>query len=432
MELLEDGRSLYLKIKAFNSTLFGEFAILSASTIAFQGSVFLVSLVVAKLLGPKVYGLWNVLALILIYGGYLHLGSLNAMNRDVPLYRGKGDRIRVIQIRHVTFGIMVISSLIAALLLLCISEYLVSDHLLKTSLKLMAGLLIIRRFYVYLQIYLMSNKSFGRVSLQQFAYAALFPIITVFLAKEYGINGFILGKIVSIFLISLLMVKLISFDFRIRFDLQESIRLIKIGFPMMGVSLLYGLLTTVDRWVILKFLGQLQLGYYSLPIMIFGILSLLPRVISQQIYPRMAEKYGETSNQRSLKELIFKQIKMAIAVTVPLLIMVYFLFPPFVERFLDAYIPGIPTLKIILIGLLFLPLSGGLNNFLNTVDKQIYCLVVLGLSIIINLVLSISFVKMGMGIEGVAIATSLTYCLYSLILCGVGWYVMNTQIEKTG
>ena len=73
-------------------------------------------------------------------------------------------------------------------------------------------------------------------------------------------------------------------------------------------------------------------------------------------------------------------------------------------------------LWILLVGLIFLSLVGGVANFLNTVDKQIYYLSVQGVMLVVTLLLSVLFVKWGLGLRGVALAGSITYGFYALVL----------------
>ena len=399
-----------------NSLFVREFLLFSSSTILYQGSRFLTALGAAKILGPGVYGLWNMLNLILIYGSFAHLGVINAMNRDVPLFKGKRDFQRVEEIRWASLGFMFVSTIVAGAGI-AVSALFVENSVLRSSLQVMVLLFLCTQMYSYLQVYLKSDKRFYQMSYQQCVFAAFLPVVTIPLVIVYKLPGFILGQTIAILAVSfLIIVKFIHFNLRPKLDIQESIRLIKVGFPIMAVGLLYSLLTTADRWVIASFLGVEQLGYYSLAIMVMGFLSLVPMVIAQQIYPRMAETYGRTSSYTDLKKWIIRQIVMALGVTAPLLVGVYFIFPLIVERFLPAYMPGITAMKIILIGLPFLSLTGGFGNFLNTVDKQVHYMAVQGFAVLINLGLNISFVKMGLGINGVAMGTALTYVIYSITL----------------
>jgi len=406
-----------------------EFLLFASSTVLYQASRFAVGLVAARILGPPVYGLWNTLNLILIYGYAIHLGVINAMNRDVPLFKGKRDFRKVNEVRQVSLGFTIVSTLTAGAII-AVSSLTFINSLIRSSMQLMAILLICSQIYTYLQTYLKSDRRFTQVSYQQFAFAGILPILAIPLVIRYRLHGYILGQSLAIFAISILIVKTFPFSLRPKFSSQEISRLIKVGFPIMAAGLLYGLLTTVDRWVILNFLGVEQLGYYSLVIMITNMLTLIPMVIAQQIYPRMAETFGGTMNFSSLKKWVFGQIILTEAVMIPLLISVYFLFPHIIQRFLPNYVPGIAAMKIILVGLLFLPLAGGFGNFLNTVDKQVYYMIVQGIAVLINVGVNVAFVKIGLGISGVALGTSLTYSIYSLLLFTIGWKLISKVQES--
>lgn len=407
-----------------------EFLLFSASTVFYQGSRFVVSLVVASRLGPEVFGLWNALSLILTYGGVVSLGIISAMNRDVPLFQGKGDVKKVEEIRYVSWGCTLCSSVVCGMILFIMPTFIPLTFSMKTYLQWMGLLFVADQLYSYFQAYLKSDRRFELMSYQQFIVAGILPIVVIPLVIVYALQGYIFGQAVVILAVSLVIVKFIPFTFRVTFDLQETFRLVKVGFPLMAVGMLYGLLTTVDRWVILTFLGVRELGYYSLAIMITAFLSIIPGVISQQVYPRMAETFGSTSSYSSLKKWLTCQTIMALAVMVPIVIGVYFLLPTFIERFLPKYVPGITAAKIVLFGVLFLPLVGGVGNLLNVVDKQVYYMAVQGFVILINLGLNIALVKMGLGIEGVALGTALTYFLYSLMLSTVGLVILKRNSNE--
>jgi len=417
------------------STLSGSFflresVLFATSSMLYQGSRFLVNLGVARILGPTTYGFWNMLNLILAYSNVIHIGVINAMNRDVPLFKGKGDLQKVGVIRHVSLGFMSVSILVAGALMVIIA-LLIENPILRTSLKFMALLLLCSKIYAYLQVYLKSDRRFNQVSCQQFVSACLFPAAVIPLAMVYGLPGFILGQSVAILAVSLLTASIFPFDLRLKFNAQEVVRLIKVGFPIMAVGLLHGLLITVDRWVITGFLGAEQLGYYSLSIMVMGFLALVPMLISEQIYPRMAEVFGRTSSYVALRKWIFLQAIISLGVTVPMVTGVYCVFPVIVQRFLPAYVPGIAAMKIILIGLLFLPLIGGFGNFLNTVGKQIYYMGVQGFAVLANVGFNVAFVKAGMGISGVALGTTLSYAIYNMALFMIGISLLRRELNHT-
>lgn len=404
---------------------FREFVLFATSSVLFFGSRFAVSFVAAKLLGPSTWGFWNMLNLILVYGCLSHFGVINAMNRDVPLLKGKGESERVEAIRRVSLTFITISALVVVGMIVAAAVLLVKDTPHKIALVLVGLLFLCTQFYSYLEIYLKSDGRFRQMSHQQLLFAGVIPLVSIPLVLKLGLPGFILGQSVALLVISVFIATTIPFDFKLKIDRREVRRLVKVGFPIMVAGLLYGLMTTVDRWVIASFLGVGQVGFYSLSIMVTGFLTLVPLVIAQQIYPRMAESFGQNARYQDLKKWVVRQILMAVSITTPLVLAVYFFFPLIVRQFMPAYIPGIGAMKISLIGLFFLPLAGGFGNFLNTVDRQVYYTVVQAGAILLNLLLDILFVKIGFGINGVALGAATSYTTYSLALLLVGAKVIR-------
>jgi Na+-driven multidrug efflux pump len=143
----------------------------------------------------------------------------------------------------------------------------------------------------------------------------------------------------------------------------------------------------------------------------------------------MAFRYGETCDSISLLPMIAKQSFSAFGVTLPIIIIAYFLVPHFVTTFMPQYSQGILPARILLIGLLFLPLAGGVANFINTIDRQFYYLIIQAAAVIINFVLGTLLVRFGWGLAGVAWAGAITYFLYSLLLCITGYLIIMKEVQ---
>lgn len=411
--------------KARRSPLFREFLLFAVSTVLLQASRFAVNLFAAKRLGPETWGFWYVLNLALAYGGLAHLGVINAMNRDVPVFRGKGDADKVHLIQSVSVGVLLVTTTVAGLIMLVSLTFL--ENIPRAPLATLIVLFIATQPYFFLQVYLKSDGQFERLSLQQLLLAIIFPLGVVPLTIRYGLSGFIAGQALVTVLISLFILRTWTLHLKPSFDFQETLRLIRVGLPIMLVGLMYTLLTTADRWVITALLDVQQLGYYSLAIMVLGVLSLVPMVIAQQMYPRMAEAWGRTNHPGEVLRWALRQMGMAVAVTIPIILILYFAAPPLIETFLPAYLEGVTPVKIILLGPLFLAFSGGFANLLNTLDKQVYYLAIQAAALLVNVGLNIFFVKAGLGISGVALGTTLTYAVYGLALVAVGIWLTRTH-----
>jgi O-antigen/teichoic acid export membrane protein len=279
--------------------------------------------------------------------------------------------------------------------------------------------------YLFYEFLLKSRIQFFKMSLQQLTYASSYPFITLIFSYYKGVSGFILGQSVAAALISYVIYRIFPIPIRRSIPWKLFPKLAKIGIPLMSAGLLYNLLITVDRWIILGHLGIKELGEFTLPILVFSTISRVPRIISEQIYPRMAFRYGETGSRKALIPLILQHSFSALILTVPLVLVAFLILPTFVSLVMPQYSNGILAARIILISLLFLPLISGISNFLNAIDKQIYYLLVQVVAVIINVGLGIWFVKIGWGIVGVAWADVVTYFCYSLLVSVVGIVVLK-------
>ena len=419
-----------LLTKARRSPFLKEFVLFTVSTVALQASRFGVNLIAARQLGPETFGFWYILNLALAYGGLAHLGVVNGMNRDVPVFRGRGDAAKVQLIQSVTVAVLLVTTAVSGVALF-VGLALWEGGAPRPALLALAALFVVTQPYLFLQMYLKSDGRFTHLSFQQLAFALLFPVGVIPFTSFYGLSGFIMGQTLVTLVVVLATVRAWTFNLKPVVDFREVWRLVRVGLPIMLVGLMYTLLTTADRWVITAFLDVQQLGYYSLAIMVLGVLSLVPMVVSQQMYPRMAEAWGRTKAVAEVRGWALKQVGAATAVTLPLTALLYFAAPPLVRHFLPAYVPGIVALKIILLGPLFLALSGGFANLLNTLDKQVYYLYVQAAALGLNVFLNILFVRAGLGIAGVALGTSVTYGVYGLVLASVGLKVARSQDSKS-
>ena len=225
-----------------------------------------------------------------------------------------------------------------------------------------------------------------------------------------------------ILLTILFIFKITPVRLQIKFDLKESLHLIKIGFPIMIGMILFTFMITADRWIIATFLNLKELGYYSLSIMVLRGLTLIPRVISQQIFPRLAKTWGSTSNYEDLTKWIRINMVMCLCLTTPVVLLV--------RNYMPEFIPGITAMKIGLIVPFFFGLSTVFANLLNIIGKQLELMLIRGAALLFDIVLNIIFVKMGLGINGIALGTALTFGLYYLAVAAFGKSAIKSVRQK--
>ena len=404
--------------------LFKEFLNFASSTVIFQISRVLVELMVAGILGPTIWGVWNLLNISILYRGAITFGIDNGMSRELPILLGKGKLLEAESLNNSAFTAILIISMLACALFLIILRYI--NEGLEFSYILMCILFMSFQGYHFYTYTLKCYSRFDQVSAIQAVFSLLFPLITIPLSYLYSFNGFLLGYSIALIVSCYSIFFKNKINFSLNINYVQLYNLIKIGFPIMLVGISYAILNTVDRWMISLFLGVEELGYYSMSIIVFSALILLPRIISQQIYPRMAYNWGADKSIYSMKALIRKQSLYSFYLIIPISVILYVFTPLLIRMWLPEYINGIDSARFIILGAIFMPLSAGWGNFLNIINKQIYYLYIIIIAIVINIISNFILIKLGYGIEGVAWGTVVSYCFTNVMIFLTGNYFSKT------
>lgn len=405
--------------KLLKNSLLREFSFFSSSTLFYQISRVLVELVAAKILGPSLWGIWYLLNLVLAYRGVFELGITSGMNREVPINLGKNDDQKANNIENIAFTTVEISAVFTSIILF-VSSFYIENTDLKNALRWLIPLFIVSQFYYLLNASLKANSLFKYISRKQFIFSFLFPVLAVPLTFKFKLEGFIVAFTLALFISGSYIYKVSPITYSTQFDWKEIKNLIRIGFPIMAVGIAYTFLNTADRWIIAVFLEPEDLGYYSMAIIVFGGMNLFPRIISMQLYPRMAFDWGKSNSKEKLLHWTWLQTKYSGILILPLIGVVLAVFPWIIRTWLPEYISGILSLQIIVFGTLFMPLSAGWGNVLNIIDKQVVYLIIIVLAAVLNIILNYILIKGGYGIEGVAFGTTFTFAIYNLSIMAVG------------
>jgi O-antigen/teichoic acid export membrane protein len=194
----------------------------------------------------------------------------------------------------------------------------------------------------------------------------------------------------------------------------------KSGILISASGFIISLVTSVDRLMISTFLGTTNLGYFGLSLMLISVVSLIPAMASQVLYPRINFEFGQShKNIAELSNYVLKP-PIILSLILPFLIgPIIFILPSLINFFLPAYIPGISAAKIAVFGIYFYAVLGLTDYFLVTTGKlKIYALFGT-ITLLFNISIDYLFIKMNLGIEGIAFGgTLLTYFFYSSIVIG--------------
>jgi O-antigen/teichoic acid export membrane protein len=421
-------RAFWLRVG--DNRIASDFLALAASTALFQSANLIVQLLLARTLGPAGYGDWSLLIVVATYLSYLQFGVSNAMNRDIPLYTGAGDATRVVTIQRVALGGTIGGAALGVLVLLLLPQAWVSRNGGTGVLAGTAGYIIATQAWTYVATYLQATQRFDRFSLLQAGLGVLTCAITVPAGLRWGVPGAMAGQAIALGVAAAAGWGMAGLRTRPSFRWGEWLRLVAVGLPIMLVGIGYVFLTTIDRWVVLRYLGTAAVGQYSFQTRLVSVSVLLCGLVANLMYPRMAETWGRTRDVRQLWALIRQQVLMSLGLTAVAGAAMLLLLPWAIPRLWPAYTPSLAFLPILVLGMTFLPLCAVFGVVLNVVGRQGPYLLVQIVMLGIGAALSIGITRATHSLTGTAAAAATTYGLYLLLLAVVSAIVLRRMAGR--
>ncbi len=368
-------------------------------------------LVTARILGPADYGVWGALSILLNYANLTPLGSAEAVGREIPYYAQKGDEARVRSTKELAFSFNLYASLLGSLAVL-VFALVRRPHLEPLyfhGLLVVAAGMTLQQLYYFYGIVLRAEKRFVYRSKIEVVYAAVNVPSSIVLVVLYGIYGLFAAFVLNLIGLVAYLIAKVPIRLRLRLPRAPLADLMRIGFPIYLIGIVYTVFASVDRLVIVKYLSAADMGFYTIALTLMTVLGEAPVVVAQVMSPNLIERY---SRAKSVDEVFpFVQLPtMAIAYCFPaLLVPAVFGFEYLVLYVLPRFQPGFVPLEILVLGSFFIGVLRGPSSFLLAVRRQTAAVLIYALAVVIALALNVAFVKAGFGLRGIALATALTY-----------------------
>ncbi len=357
----------------------------SFSNILFSAIALITNLFVLKILAPQEIGFWHILSTLATYASVLTLGVINGSGREIPFLMGKkSENYKALFASTYTWTLLVIT-------VTTIVTVLINFVILKIDTTLLCMALFFTMATIFQILYLTIFRSFGDLKLLSFSNILMTVILlpVYFITQKFGLEGFVALKAFVLFAPIFLFVKKYNNFLKLSIKKDHIKELSKIGFPLLIAGLLFQLLNTTDRYILLGVFDQTSVGLYSLSIYALTALSFTPRIVSTIFYPKMAYSYGESNTGKTIIPYLNKSIWFNFLST--LIIGVGIII--FVEIFKDfiplAYKEGIPAMRLNIIAGIFLNTGLSYGNYLNVVKKQMVYFKNILISFMANLILGI-------------------------------------------
>lgn len=382
---------------------------------------FITGIIIRKVLQPGFMGLFNELMLVFDYARYAQLGVIDALDRELPYFYGKKDAHKVKELKDVGFTFCLGVALLIGICLFVFSFVYQKpeDRLFVNGVRIVSLLVALQLFNSFYTVLNRSKNNFSVISSYTILIAFLDVGAKVLLVIKFGLYGLLAASALTWALGLIYFHKASGERLSLAFNFPVSavLRLFKIGFPIFLTGLVYMTLKNIDRIMIIKLMDRESLGFYTIALMVSVYIVQLPNMVYAVIFPRFYQAYGEKQSIFEIKDLFIKPT-MVFAYLFPILAGFSILvLPLLVHYILPAYMPGLLPAYLLLLGSCFLTLINMPGYLLIALNKQVYMIAIGLLCIMFGAALNYLFVrKIGIGLQGIAIGTSISFFLYATIL----------------
>ncbi|MDB4444771.1 oligosaccharide flippase family protein [Akkermansiaceae bacterium] len=387
-------------------------------------------LIAARHLAPEDLGVVQAVLLIPSYVGFLQFGVFNGLNRNLPLFRAKGEPDKVQGFVNASAKmaryVAIAGALIALAAVLAFFVRSGNSQYTYVALFLIPGL-IFGPLTLHKDTLFRGMQEFERVG-KNLHIINLWNLLCAASTSVIGVTGLAIKIGTQSLLGWLLFLRNPPIKERGKASWQDIKTLSAVGMPMLISGVIFTWLTTADRTVIATFLTAEDLGYFTLAGIAMNSLKAFPDSINKLLYPRVAHAYGLTGSSRQLRRYIWIGFGLNLAVMIPVVTVGWFALPYLVKTFLPAYSPGILAAQITLVGALAFAYSG--PSVIIPILRRNLPVQVAGV-LAIGLVWGggIYAIHLGYGIVGVAVARAVATGFYGLFVLGFVFYLTHRDFE---
>lgn len=394
-----------------------EFALFTASTIMYQGARFLFSVAAARSLVPEDFTAWALVIALLVYAPSLLLGITNGMSRELPILLGRANDEAADRTVAATWTatIAAVTTILAGSALVAAgAPGIVSSSLLFGILA--SGTIV----FGTQQFILRSRLRFDAASGQQATFGGLALIAAAILVSN-GNASFATVAILygaPMLIAVLLGVVLTPPPSLAHPDLGEMRRLAGIGLPIMLAGLIFSFFVTLDRWMAITLLGPERAAPYALASLVAAAMLVIPTVVSQQTYPRMAIARGSGASAAELREMARHQGLVAVGLVAPAAVVIVLFAWLGLPLALPRYVAAAPAIVVLSVGFVVLGYLTGYGNYLNVAGGQWRYL----MAQLVGVACAIGLMFVGgrlFGLLGIAFGMAMSHLIYGIVLRAV-------------
>lgn len=362
-----------------------------------------------RFLDPAQLGLWNILNLVPVYGGFLHLGARNALELRIPKLLAQGRESDAATVIGSVHRATLVANAVIGVALLGMAFSGVFGAAASVGLAILAPAMLLIWYHDQQLAVLKAEQRFEVLSKANVLRAATLTAVGIPLVIWHGFVGVCIGFVLTH--------AVIAAYFRWRspmrrvgpFDAAIFLALVREGAPVLAFVASLTLLSTVDRLLVGWLLGMDAVGYYSVALVATTFALQVPRSARDMLEPRLMARSVDGMSQRFWQEFVLRPLLNAAGYFPFIVGGIAFLGDDVLAALLPRYLPSALPAVVLCAGCYFLTQIHLVRGIVFAHGWQLRVLPFHLAGTVINLALSIALVRVGWGIVGVATASGLSF-----------------------
>jgi O-antigen/teichoic acid export membrane protein len=369
-------------------------------------------LLIARWLGPEVFGTWRFINIFVNYISLASLGTWAAVNRRIPYLRGKQDIESIKAITDTVFATNFFSSIIYSMGVFGFSFF-VQEEVSAFALAAFSPILFLLIWTRYAERSSLANGLYDFCTKLQILEIVLLVPLSIILVYIYGLYGAISGYGLATFIIVIYAAHKLKWQFQTKIDWRILWSLILVGLPIVANDLLVATIDTADKMLIAAMLNHETLGIYGAANVGINALKRIPISLGQMLFIKFAEMDGQGKTKEHVLRVLDETIIILSAFFSPIISLAIASFPIMIVLLLPRFIDGIAAGRILIASVFFYSLSSSLTNLCISTGHFASIL-------ILRLILVI--------LEFISIYLAITYnaSLEIIALCVLSIYIFNS------
>ncbi len=347
----------------------------------------------AKILGPELFGLFGIFILIQQYLVYSNLGVQYALNIKLSVNDENQSLFseKIKSIINSSFVLFIFTSISLIIISIIIIYYKVDFNYSIPTSHFILGLLGITLLFhlqeIFLNIFRIQKKFYIILATEILVSLSAIIVIPFFNGIEL-----LYAVIISWFFALLISISIfkINYEYRLKWDTKMIKPLLLIGVPFLTYNFSFNLISMTSRSFVAYFYNIKEMGFFTFAVSLTTAVMLIFNSVTWIIYPRLISKLSDKSlSFNDQQNLLFGLTKKTLAVLF-VLVLFSILFLPVIFFILPDYSLSYNTIIILLINQIVINSSFALTSYL--VGRDMFRLLITSSIIAFVICILISFI----------------------------------------